>query len=183
MVNNIRDLIAEVRNGKQYNYLFFYGHYPAKDGSITKSCLSQWWDCKFVVDGIEYANAEQYMMAGKAQLFGDKEIADRIAKTTNHKDVKALGRKVKNFDPKVWDEHKYEIVKKGNLAKFSQNPELLKYLLSTGEAILVEASPYDTIWGIGMRADSIGIDSPTRWRGQNLLGFALTEVREQLKNK
>lgn len=182
MVNNVKDLIADVKSGKQYELLFFYGHHPSADGRITQSCLSQWWACKFVVDGVEYANAEQYMMAGKANLFGDSEIASKIAKTTDPKQVKALGRAVKGFDPNVWEQHKYETVKKGNLAKFSQNPELKSYLLSTRNSILVEASPYDTIWGIGMKVGTVGINNPTLWKGENLLGFALTEVREQLRN-
>lgn len=117
---------------------------------ITKSCFSQWFPCQFEENGIVYKTAEQYMMAHKAKLFDDNEILEKILKSETPNEAKSLGRKVKNFDSEVWDEHKYEILKQANILKFSQNQELKDFLLSTYDKILVEASPYDTIWGIGM---------------------------------
>ena len=92
----------------------------------------------------------------------------------------ALGRKVKNFDEKKWNETKYSIVFAGNLLKFSQDENLKDFLLSTKNDIIVEASPYDKIWGMGMSADDEFVENPTRWKGENLLGFALMEVRDEL---
>ncbi|SHF05931.1 conserved hypothetical protein, ribA/ribD-fused [Chryseobacterium takakiae] len=91
-----------------------------------------------------------------------------------------MGRKVKKFDLDIWNEHKYEIVKKGNFLKFSQNEGFKEFLLSTDNKILVEASPYDTIWGIGMLETDPNTKNPVQWNGENLLGFALMEVRDEL---
>ena len=124
---------------------------------------------------------EQYMMAGKAQLFGDSEIREQILKCNVPKQIKALGRKVRSFDQKVWDKFKYAIVLGGNWCKFSQNRDLREFLLSTGDSVLVEASPYDNIWGISLAASSPEAQNPVQWRGQNLLGFALMEVRDELR--
>ena len=96
------------------------------------------------------------------------------------KEMKAYGRAVRGFDKAAWDNACYEIVKKGNLAKFTQNPDLLAFLFTTGNRILVEASPMDRIWGIGMGKNNPDAENPLKWRGRNLLGFALTEVRTQL---
>lgn len=157
--------------------IFFYGH---KDDKISEKCLSQMWPCSFAIDGFAYSSAEKYMMHRKALLFGDEEIAEKIILSENPKECKALGRKVKDFDPEIWDNEKYSIAVKGNLAKFSQNEELKDYLLSTGEEELVEASPFDRVWGIGMRKGDPRIGDRSKW-GQNLLGKALMEVRETLR--
>ena len=162
------------------DFVFFWGHTPAENGEITQTCLSQWWKCTFEEDGVIFCCAEQYMMYQKALLFKDQDHADKILKAKDPKTIKALGRMVRNFDAGVWDTHKQEIVLQGNILKFSQNPELKQYLISTGNKILVEASPYDSIWGIGMRAGSAGICDPKNWKGQNLLGFLLMEARERI---
>ncbi len=120
-------------------------------------------------------------MAGKAELFGDQEIRKQILACSNPKEIKALGRKVQGFDQEVWDRFKYAIVLNGNWCKFSQNRDLREFLLSTGDSILAEASPYDSIWGIRLSADSPEAQDPMKWRGQNLLGFALMEVRDELR--
>ena len=174
---------TKYNEGERLEFLFFWGHHPSKDGTVTKSCFSQWYDCKFTVDGIEYNTAEQYMMSQKAVLFRDREINKRIMSESHPSEYKKLGRKIRNFDPNVWDGKKTEIVIKGNTAKFSQNPDFRNFLLNTGSKILVEASPYDRIWGIGMSANESGIENPFNWKGENLLGFCLTEVREILKNQ
>jgi len=154
------------------NYEFFYGGY-----------FSQWWEESFEVNGVLYYTAEQFMMAEKARLFKDAEALANILASKDPKVQKAWGRKVKNFNEAIWNEVKVEIVSQGNLAKFSQNSYLLKALLATGNKILVEASPYDKIWGIGIgKNDSRRFDE-TQWRGQNLLGKVLTELKGILKAK
>lgn len=121
------------------------------------------------------------MMAKKAELFDDFEVRNKIINTNSPADVKKLGREVKNYNDTIWTENRYKIVKEGNFHKFDQNPDLKKFLLSTEEKILVEASPVDPIWGIGMTSDNEKCNNPEEWQGQNLLGFALMEVRDKLK--
>jgi len=164
------------------DYIFFWGHRPSKDGSITKTCFSQWWPVSFTVNGVTYTSAEQWMMARKAELSGDQTMLATILKTHDPAEVKKLGRKVKNFNPAQWDAHKYAFVTEGNVHKFGQNPALKSFLLGTGNAVLVEASPYDAIWGIGLNADAPGINDPATWKGENLLGFALMEARDALRD-
>lgn len=167
--------------GRQYDFCLFWGHRPPKDGGITKSCLSQWWMEEFWSVAHNYCCMEQFMMAQKAELFGDEEIRKQILESQTPDHIKALGRKVRGFDQELWDKAKYAIVLNGNWCKFSQNRRLQSFLLSTGDSVLVEASPYDTIWGIGLSADSPDAQDPQRWCGQNLLGFALMEVRDELR--
>jgi len=162
-------------------YLFFWGHRPSKDGSIIKTCMSQWWPASFTEDGCVYHTAEHYMMAGKARLFNDAAVLDEVLATDSPIIAKKLGRRIKAFDPAVWDAHKYELVRQGNLLKFSQDNALKYFLLGTGNAVLVEASPLDAIWGIGMSQDDPDAGNPAKWRGENLLGFALMEVRDLLR--
>jgi len=178
---SIHEVRQRFQKGEKLKYVFFWGHQPAADGSISKSCFSQWWPCEFTEDGVTYTSAEHYMMAGKARLFGDEEMLERILAAKHPKQAKDLGRKVKGFDPKVWDEEGYRIVVRGNLAKFSQNGELGRFLLGTGSRVLVEASPVDRIWGVGLAADDERIENPLLWEGNNLLGFALMEVRDRLR--
>ena len=160
-------------------YIFFWGNHSNKP-YIIKACLSQWWECAFNINGVTYNTAEQYMMAQKALLFGDKETFNEIMTACTPNEFKALGRKVKNFSQDIWDANKESIVYEGNYAKFSQNNELRQYLLETGNLILVEASPYDTIWGIGMSQDDPNILDESKWRGLNLLGKTLMKVRMSL---
>ncbi|MCB9302241.1 MAG: NADAR family protein [Lewinellaceae bacterium] len=162
-------------------FLFFWGHQGNKNGIITKSCLSQWWPCNFEKDGVIYSSAEQWMMAEKARAFLDKKMLELILSTSDPKEAKRLGRMVSNFNEDVWSLKSYSIVVEGNFLKFSQNPELSEYLISTEKKILVEASPYDNIWGIGMKKGDKGINNPKNWNGKNLLGFALMEVRDALQ--
>ena len=171
----------EFAAGRKREMCLFWGHQPAEDGSISKSCLSQWWMEDFYTMADSYLYMEQYMMASKAQLFGDEERRKEILACNNPRQIKALGRKVRGFDQKVWDKLKYTIVLCGNWYKFSQNRYLREFLLSTGDSVLVEASPYDAIWGIRLAASSPEAQDPMRWRGQNLLGFALMEVRDELR--
>lgn len=180
MKYNIQWLLEKHQQEERLKYLFFWGHTPAKDGSINKSCLSQWWQSSFTVEGIEYQSTEHYMMAGKAKLFNDTEMLEEILQSQSPAEAKKLGRKVKGFTEKEWLANRYEIVKQGNLHKFSQDEELKNFLKNTQNRILVEASPYDNIWGIGLTKDAKNVENPETWRGLNLLGFALMEVRDEL---
>lgn len=179
-IYNLPDLKKAWNTGEKFKFLFFWGHTPPEDGQISETCLSQWWASRFQVDGVEYNCAEQFMMAEKARMFNDGEMLEKIMGTSFPKEMKAYGRAVSGFDKETWDNACYEIVKKGNYAKFSQNPELLEFLLGTKNRILVEASPRDRIWGIGMGKANPNAQFPLNWRGTNLLGFALTEVRDRL---
>lgn len=175
------ELIAQVTNGTRIKFLHFWGHTPRRDGSLGPSCFSQWWPSPFTVDGVEYATAEHWMMASKARLFGDAE-AERAALTAaNPALAKKAGRMVRGFDEAAWRRERYGIVLAGSLHKFGQDEALRDYLLATGDRVLVEASPLDRIWGIGLAADAPEAEDPRRWRGLNLLGFALTEARERLR--
>ena len=163
-------------------YLFFWGHTPKQKGAVDKSCFSQWYPAAFAVAGDTYATAEHWMMAEKARLFGNDDVRQRIIAAQHPAEAKKLGREVTGFDPQVWDERKYDLVVTGNHQKFSQHAELKDYLLTTGDRVLVEASPVDAIWGTGLAADHPDAMQPAQWPGQNLLDFALMEVRDQLRN-
>ena len=123
------------------------------------------------------------MMVRKARLFGDEPSANLILNTATPNEAKALGRKIQGFSEDLWLAHREEIVFTGNLAKFSQHSSLKQFLLDTGETILVEASPTDTIWGVGLAQDNPLICDPSSWKGLNLLGFALMKVRDCLRNQ
>jgi ribA/ribD-fused uncharacterized protein len=161
-------------------FLFFWGHQPERDGSIGKGCLSQWWPCSFAVDGQQFASAEHYMMWRKALLFNDVSVASRVLTARTPGEAKALGREVSGFVDSVWVSERLEIVVQGNLAKFGQDPALRSYLLSTGSRVLVEGSPQDRVWGIGLVASDPRASDPSSWLGLNLLGEALMEVRSRL---
>ena len=141
----------------------------------------QWTPSPFTIDGDTYSCAEQFMMAEKARLFGDEHTRAKILATDSPRDHKALGRQVRNFVSETWDRECLAIVVRGNHAKFSQNPAMLAALLATGDKLLVEASPLDKIWGVGLRADDPKIHDPSQWRGKNLLGEALMQVRADLR--
>ncbi len=147
------------------------------------SPFSQWHRCHFVVEGHTFNCAEQFMMHGKAVLFGDADMAARILEADHPRTHKALGRKVANFDGAVWERERLRIVKDGNRAKFTQNEELLAQLFATKGTLLVEASPFDRIWGIGLGANNPRAKDPAQWKGKNLLGYVLTELRDELLAK
>ncbi|WP_281323063.1 NADAR family protein [Flavobacterium aestivum] len=170
-----------VASNSEKKYLFFWGHQPSKDGIVTKTCLSQWSISPFEVEGITYKTAEHWMMAKKAELFNDEEILERIIQADSPAEAKKLGREVKNYVDSTWLANRYEIVKQGNFHKFNQNLDLKEFLINTNDRILVEASPVDPIWGIGMASDHRDIYNPEKWNGLNLLGFALMEARDELR--
>ncbi|XP_028391651.1 riboflavin biosynthesis protein PYRR, chloroplastic-like [Dendronephthya gigantea] len=144
------------------------------------SPFSQWHKSIFTLDDKTFICAEQYMMYAKAVLFNDMEIAEKILQTKDPRRQKQLGRQVKNFDRDKWNEKCKEIVKKGNTAKFSQNEKMKEKLLATKGTVLVEASPYDRIWGIGLDENDPRAKDKTKWQGTNWLGYILTEVRNDL---
>ena len=123
------------------------------------------------------------MMAGKAKLFNDEEVFEEIMRCKDPKKIKSLGRKVKNFDEEKWNKAKIDIVFKGNYLKFMQNKNLKEFLLSTGNRIIVEVSPYDAVWGIKMSENDEFVNNPLKWKGKNLLGFILMEVRDEIKKQ
>lgn len=147
----------------------------------TNDYMSNWHPSTFVLHGITFDCAEQYMMYSKAMLFGDTYIAQKVLQTTSPREQKALGRKVRNYDNAVWEAERFEVLYEACLAKFSQNSELKKKLLSTKELHLVEASPYDNIWGIGLDQDHPDATNPQNWKGLNLLGEVLMKVRKTLQ--
>ena len=177
----VDQLLSVIHDGGQPKYLLFWGHQPPPAGGVGKGCLSQWWPAAFTMDGVSYPSAEHYMMAAKARLSGDTEAAGRILAAPHPGAAKALGRRVRGFDEQRWAEHRFDVVAAGNMAKFGQHRQLRNFLAGTGSRVLVEASPRDRVWGIGLAADNERAGAPERWPGLNLLGFALMEVRHQLR--
>ena len=173
-------LAAHLASGAQVEFLFFYGHKQRREGRADPSCFSQWYPRAFVVDDVHYATAEHFLMAEKARLFGDDVALEKILATFSPADAKKLGQEVKSFEESTWNDARYDAVVRGNLAKFAAHPDLEAFLLSTGERVLVEASPHDKVWGIGMGAQHPDARTPSKWRGTNLLGFALMETRARL---
>jgi ribA/ribD-fused uncharacterized protein len=175
------DLTRVIEQGGRVKFLFFWGHRPQPDGSPGAACLSQWWPAAFTVDAVRFATAEHYMMWRKAMLFDDLATAERILAAAHPHRAKTLGRQVSGFDEQTWQESRVDIVVTASVAKFDQHADLRGYLLNTGERVLVEASPRDRIWGIGLAADDDRASHPDQWRGLNLLGFALMKAREILR--
>ncbi|MCA6362810.1 MAG: NADAR family protein [Bacteroidetes bacterium] len=172
-------LKEEIHKGKLFEYFYFWGH--KIHTPLTETCFSQWYPAPFVHEGLTYPTAEHWMMAGKARTFDDAEILQRMFETGSPAEAKKLGREIKNFDPDTWDKVKYELVKEGNVLKFSQHADMKAYLLQTGSKVIVEASPMDAIWGIGLGRENPKAKNPFTWRGENLLGFALMEVRDEMR--
>ncbi len=174
-------LTTQIATNQPLSYIYFWGHRPKPDGKISKTCLSQWFARGFDHDGHHYPTAEHWMMAGKAKLFGDEEAFAAILAEPDPKEVKWIGRQVKNYEEEKWAAKRTEIVVEGNLHKFSAHDDLKTFLLSTGDRVIVEASPYDKVWGIGMKAVAAQRVAPTEWPGTNWLGFCLMEVRDRLR--
>ncbi|MDR2026062.1 MAG: NADAR family protein [Prevotellaceae bacterium] len=177
---SVRSLIEQFYEGKELEYVFFWN---TDKINLSVGCFSQWQKAYFKADGYEYCCAEQYMMGQKALIFNDSESFEKILSANHPKTIKELGRKVKNFDGNEWDKIKYKIVLNGNFYKFTQNKEMMEILISTGKKILVEASPFDKIWGVGLDEKNEKIYNPNYWEGENLLGFALMELRDVLDNQ
>lgn len=151
-------------------FVFFWG-----------GTFSQWCTSPFEIGGFQYNCCEQYMMAQKALFFDDFVIYNQIMETSYPAQQKALGRKVKGFDKEKWDSVCREIVYDANFAKFTQNPKMLTELMATGDREIVEASPEDKIWGIGLHENDERVHDKSKWQGTNWLGEAIMQVREKLR--
>jgi ribA/ribD-fused uncharacterized protein len=152
--------------------------------------FSQWLRADMEVDGVSYNCTEQYMMAEKAKLFGDDEALQKIMAAQHPRDQKAAGREVKGFVKEEWERIEengkpfcWNRVYKANLHKFTQNKGLLHELMITDGTTLVEASPYDEIWGIKLAEDDPRAFDRSQWQGTNWLGEVLTQLREDLKKE
>lgn len=177
----IDELIRRTAEGQRVKYLHFWGHRARRDGTLGAGCLSQWWPSPFEADGVRYETAEHWMMAAKARLFGDAEAERAALAARTPAEAKNAGRLVRGFDEAIWKRERFAVVRSGNVHKFGQDAALRDFLLATGDRVLVEASPMDRIWGIGLASDDERAQDPARWRGLNLLGFALMEAREELR--
>jgi ribA/ribD-fused uncharacterized protein len=175
------ELLEAERSGRRPKFLFFWGHTPPPSGEIGAHVLSQWYLHDFEIAGVRYASAEHYMMAEKARLFADDEVLEEILTAATPREAKALGRRVRDFDNSAWEVHRSDIVTRASVGKFGSNEELRSYLVGTGNRVLVEASPRDRIWGIGMGKDNPAAEQPSGWKGLNLLGFALMRARAELR--
>ena len=168
-----------IAQGKKVKYVFFWGH-TVSGSAVTKACFSQWYSSPFEVEGLEFPTAEHYMMYRKATLFNDTSAVNQLLESVDPGKAKAIGRTVEGFDQAVWEQHRMEIAVSGNVAKFSSDSSLREFLIGTGQRVLVEASPVDKIWGIGLEEKNPSSSNPYKWKGENLLGFALMEARELL---
>gem|GEM_PF-168162 len=175
-------LMQAVAAGATFQFRPFYGHTPRADGALSDAVFSQWYAlAPFPHEGTRYFTAEQFMMAAKARLFEDHETLASILVEPDPGKVKALGREVRGYDDARWAAARFDAVTTGSVAKFSSTPELRAYLLATGDEVLVEAAPRDCIWGIGLGRQNALVSQPAKWRGLNLLGFALMRARERLR--
>jgi ribA/ribD-fused uncharacterized protein len=165
--------LSENKQNHSKNYVFFWR---------TNSPFSNWYPAKYTYNGIEFNCSEQGVMWNKATLFGDDEIAKKILDCSGgeQRKIKELGRQVKNFKESVWVANREHIYKEHCRAKFIQNNDLRQKLLETGNKTLVEASPTDKIWGIGLEEKNAKLITPDRWPGLNLLGKVLTEIKNEL---
>lgn len=167
---DLKELRQRIADGDDFEYEFFW-----------RGPFSQWAKQGFTVDGIHYKTAEHWMMAEKARMFKDYKACDNIIKSVQPYEAKALGRKIRNFNEEKWVNERYGVVYAGNEHKFTQNEEYKELLLSTGNKIMVEASPADKIWGIGLDETNPLSLKPLKWRGLNLLGFILTDLKNNLR--
>jgi ribA/ribD-fused uncharacterized protein len=174
---HLQRLRARFDAGEAMKFMFFWRHTP-HEGDITAACLSQWCDAPFEVHGQRYATAEHFMMAEKASLFGDRATRARILVAPDPATAKALGRQVAGYDEATWLRHRFSVVSRASEARFAQNAALGAFLDQTGSHVLAEASPMDAVWGIGLGAEHPLATDPREWRGLNLLGFALMQVRD-----
>lgn len=159
----VSELIALIEKGASPTYCCFWGHTPKDPNQVDQSCLSNWFPAPFHIDDVLYPTTEHYMMAAKAREFDDLAIQDQIIEAAGPREAKTLGRQVSGFTDEIWNARRFEIVVEGNLAKFSQNAALGDFLLSTGDAVLVEASPRDRIWGIGIAPFPLTGSFPTHF--------------------
>ncbi|MFR9750455.1 NADAR family protein [Nocardia sp. 004] len=159
---SITELIDDIARGEQAEYFPFWGHQPRKDDTLGASCLSQWWPAEFTVEGSTFRTAEHFMMWRKAMLFEDLATAEKVLAAEHPKEAKSLGRQISGFDEKIWETNRYQVVVSGNIAKFGQHEDLRRFLLHTGDQVLVEAIPVDRIWGIGLAIGDPRVEDPAQ---------------------
>lgn len=174
------ELVVSEHDGEKLDFLLFWGHTPPASGELGPHVFSQWWHHPFEVDAATYPTAEHFMMAEKARLFEDEGTRKEILTAESPADAKACGRRVQGFTETLWKAHRNDIVFRASVAKFGSDDELRRYIVGTGDSVLVEASPKDNIWGIGLGSDDNAATKPSQWRGLNLLGFALMRARAEL---
>lgn len=176
--DRLAELLAAEAVGALPPVLPFYEHQPTGPGP-GPWVLTQWWPSPFHVEGVRYPTAEHWMMAAKARTFGDEHALQQVLAVSHPEQAKRLGRGVRGFDSAAWAAVAYGVVVEGNRHKFTASGPDRDYLLGTGDAVLVEASPVDLIWGSGRGEEALDL-LPSRWTGRNLLGFALMDVRDEL---
>jgi len=172
MISTKYELIQRIEKGETFEFQGF-----------IKGVFSNWFLAQFTVDDATYCCSEQYFMAEKARLFNDTDTLEKILLSVNPKEIKDLGRKVKNFDIGLWAIEAGRAMYLANLYKFRQNETMKKTLLNTGDKVLVECSPVDKLWGAGIPMNDPRLSRPEEWPGQNRLGFTLMHVRDKLKEE
>ena len=164
------------------NFVYFWKPRPKTKRVIDEACCCQWWFSNFTFRGMRHATAEHAMMYTKAKMFDDQQAMDAIREERQPHAVKAIGRQVLGFDGAKWDAESYELVRDINLEKYRQDKRLLDWLKTLPKnTVFVEASPFDRIWGIGLADDgTTDLSNIANWQGMNKLGFAITEVFQEL---
>lgn len=184
--NYIIDKLNELHIAPQSaNMVFFWKPYPKSSRSIDESCCCQWWLEDFEFEGVRFRSAEHAMMHGKAKLFNDPVVMQKVLNEPNPSKAKKLGREVKNFNEDVWQANNYDLIVRISLAKFTQSKRLNDWLLSHPlNTLFVEASPFDELWGIKRENNGqFDLTDINTWRGYNKLGFALTHAFQELKSR
>jgi ribA/ribD-fused uncharacterized protein len=177
----LQQAVAEYATNGPTNFIYFWEHDALSHKGKNEGCCSQWCFSPFSIGDITYSCSEQYMMTEKALLFEDYVAYSAIMNAEHPGEMKAIGKRVANFEESIWKKERMGIVTTANVEKFGQNERLRQWLLDTGNKILVEASPYDKIWGIGYHTLDAPEIKPEDWAGQNLLGWAIMEARKQLQ--
>lgn len=180
---SVEELLRHYPTDKPPKTVMFWGHRQKSPHQIDASCLSNWFPSPFKLESITYATTEHYLMAAKAALFDDHERLEAIRATDDPGKAKNLGRQVVGFDNATWEANRWDIMETACRAKFEQNSDMGSFLCQTGERLLIEASPVDTIWGIGLAADDPRAQDPAQWPGMNLLGFVLMRVRKRMREQ
>jgi ribA/ribD-fused uncharacterized protein len=170
--NNLVGFISNPKNVEE-KFIFYFGQ---------ESIFSHWFKCHFIIKKQSFCCVEQYIMYKKALLFHDVDIANKILNSSNPARHRYLGKQVRGFDKKMWQQKCKQFAQDGNLAKFSQNTALIESLLKTEGRSFAEASPYDRIWGIGLSISNPKIYDRSKWRGRNWAGEVLDTVRTQLSS-
>ena len=154
-------------------------HNPDEDNGY----LSNWYMSDFEFGGMKFSSMEQYMMYQKTVCFHDSSTAQKILETDEPAAIKILGREVSGYDDSYWNGVRQIIVYDGLVAKFSQNEDLMKRLVGTGKSILAECAVKDRVWGIGLSMKDPDRTEPSKWKGQNLLGYTLMMVRSKFSEE